>query len=129
MPERSVALTVFLADDSQLICDRVAGLLQASGMVIVGRAGAPQPCIDGILATLPDVVVLDIQLDGGSGLEVLRAVRQVAPATRFVVFSNNSNAGYRERYLRDGADRFLDKNSDFQQLVQAVTACARPAPH
>lgn len=119
-------LKVFLADDSAAIRERVAQLLAARAMDIVGEGETPQACIAGILATHPDVVVLDVQLEGGTGLEVLRGVRQAEPGIAFVVFSNNSHAAYRKRYLGEGAARFLDKSAEFDQLVQAVaSACPR----
>lgn len=124
MPTRNVPVKVFLADDSALIRTRVAAMLGAPVMNIVGQAETPAACIAGILATQPDVVVLDVQLDGGQGLEVLRAVHPVAPRIAFIVFSNNSGPAYRKRYLEAGATRFLDKTAEFDQLPQAVaTAC------
>src|SRR6185369_7403587 len=96
-------------------------LLGSAGMTIVGEAQTPQSSIDAILDVHPDVVVLDIRLEGGSGLQVLRAVRDADPDIGFVVFSNNSGPAYRKRYLGEGADRFLDKSDEFDQLVVAVT--------
>ena len=123
MPERNAPLKVFLADDSSMIRSRVADLLAAAtAMTIVGEAQTPQSSIDGILATLPDVVVLDVQLEGGSGLQVLRAIHLAEPDIAFVVFSNNAGPAYRKRYLSEGAVRFLDKSSEFDQLAQAVAA-------
>jgi len=113
---------VFLADDSAAIRLRVAGMLGARALQVVGEAETPQGCIDGILATHPDVVVLDVQLDGGQGLEVLRAVRGAQPGIAFVVFSNNSGLAYRKRYLGAGAARFLDKSNEIEQLADAVHA-------
>jgi two-component system response regulator DesR len=113
---------VFLADDSAAIRMRVAGMLGERALQVVGEAETPQACIAGILATHPDVVVLDVQLDGGQGLEVLRAVRVAEPGIAFVVFSNNSGAAYRKRYLGAGAARFLDKSAEIDQLAEAVQA-------
>lgn len=115
-----VKVRVFLADDSALIRERVAAMLAARAIDIVGQAETPQDSIDGILAAHPDVVVLDVQLEGGTGLQVLRAVRQVDPGIAFVVFSNNAGPAYRKRYLGEGAQRFLDKTTEFDQLVSAV---------
>ncbi len=118
-------LKVFLADDSELIRTRVAAMLGAPSMSIVGHAETPQGSIDGIQATHPDVVVLDVHLEGGTGLQVLRAVRKSDPGIAFIVFSNNSGPEYRKRYLQEGAARFLDKSTEFDQLPQAVaTVCA-----
>jgi DNA-binding NarL/FixJ family response regulator len=120
MPQSAIPVRVFLVDDSALIRGRVAAMLGAGGMAIVGEAQTPQSSIDGILGVHPDVVVLDVQLEGGSGLEVLRAVRHAAPHIVFVVFSNNAGPAYRKRYLAAGANRFLDKTTEFEQLVPAV---------
>lgn len=125
MRSRQAPLKVFIVDDSALIRDRVAAMLEASAMSVVGRAATPQDAIDGILAASPDVVVLDVQLEGGSGLQVLRAVRQAAPDIAFVVFSSNSGPAYRKRYFGEGAEAFLDKSTEFDQLVQAVAKASR----
>jgi DNA-binding NarL/FixJ family response regulator len=117
-------LRVFLADDSAPIRARVAGLLTPHA-TIVGEAETPQACIASILATRPDVVVLDVQLEGGQGLDVLRAVRAADPAIAFVVFSNNSQPAYRKRYLAAGASRFLDKSTESHDLAAAVGAASR----
>jgi DNA-binding NarL/FixJ family response regulator len=126
MPQRTDSLKVFLADDSALIRTRVAALMATSAMSVVGQAETPQGCIAGILATRPDVVVLDVQLDGGQGLEVLKAVRPAAPDIAFVVFSNNSGPAYRKRYLGAGATCFLDKSAEFDRLPAAVKAARQP---
>jgi two-component system response regulator DesR len=122
MPATQVPVKVFLADDSAMIRDRVAAMLGGREMAIVGQAVTPQASIDGILAAHPDVVVLDVQLEGGTGLQVLRSVRQSAPDIAFVVFSNNAGPAYRKRYLHEGAQRFLDKSSEFDQLADVVAA-------
>jgi DNA-binding NarL/FixJ family response regulator len=122
-------IKVFLADDSDLICDRVEAMLGAAGMAIVGRAQTPQACFDGILATLPHVVVLDVQLDGGTGLEVMQTVRLAVPGVAFIVFSNNSGPAYRRRYLAQGALQFIDKNSEFADLAPAVRDAAQRVVH
>jgi DNA-binding NarL/FixJ family response regulator len=127
MPQSNVPVKVFLADDSAMIRERVAAMLSAKAMSIVGEAVSPQSSIQGILAVHPDVVVLDIQLEGGSGLEVLRAVRLAEPDIAFVVFSNNSGAAYRKRYLAEGACRFLDKTTEFDQLVPAIQTASQHA--
>lgn len=129
MSSNHPSLRVFLADDSPAIRERVNALLGAADMHIVGEGATPQACIDCILGLHPDVVVLDVQLEGGTGLQVLKAVRSADPRVAFVVFSNNSAPGYRKRYLGEGAACFLDKSTEFEQLAAAVTRAGRGAPH
>lgn len=129
MLHQNEPVRVFIAEDSLLIRDRVAVMLGASAMTIVGQAQTPLDSIEGILAAYPDVVVLDAQLDGGSGLQVLRAVRHIAPSIAFVVFSNNSSPSYRQCYLGEGAEDFLDKSHEFDQLVHAVVRASQHAAY
>jgi two-component system response regulator DesR len=107
----------------------VAALLGEHAVSVVGEAATPQACIAGILASQPQVVVLDIQLEGGTGLEVLRSVRQAAPDIAFVVFSNNAGPAYRKRYLVEGAVAFLDKSCDFEHLPRAIAEARARLTH
>jgi DNA-binding NarL/FixJ family response regulator len=122
-------LKVFLADDSLQIRQRVSAILSGAEVAVVGEGTTPATCIAGILDLHPDVVVLDHQLEGGTGLEVLKAVRSADPAVHFVVFSNNSGPAYRRRYLAEGARSFLDKSTEFDQLPQAVASAGRREVH
>jgi DNA-binding NarL/FixJ family response regulator len=123
-PNTMQALKIFIADDSALIRDRVSTMLTKNTMTIAGHASTAQLAIDGILATRPDVVVLDVRLTDSSGLQVLQTVRNVHPEIAFVIFSNESNDSIRQRFLSQGAFCFLDKSSESEQLVRAVQNAA-----
>ena len=125
MVESKVPVKVFLVDDSEPIRSRIARMLGDQAISVVGHGETPQASIDGILALQPDVVVLDIQLQGGTGLDVLRAVRLQAPQIPFIVLSNNAGPAYRKLYRMEGAVRFLDKSADFDQLAQAIKTVSR----
>lgn len=130
MQSSTAVLKVFLAEDSAPIRQRVAATLGEHDIEVVGEGETPDGCIDGILHSHPDVVVLDIHLVGGSGLQVLRAVRRSDPEVAFVVFSNAAEPAYRRRYLAEGASHFIDKSTEFDQLVGAVQqASQRPTHH
>ena len=129
MQSHSASVKVFLADDSPAIRQRIGALLDAAAMDVVGEGATPETCIQGILDSHPDVVVLDHQLEGGTGLQVLKAIRTADPEVAFVVFSNNSAPAYRKRYLGEGASRFLDKSTEFDQLAGAVAEAGRRSVH
>jgi two-component system response regulator DesR len=129
MSNGTASLKVFLAEDSAAIRTRLHGLLGSARMQVVGEAGTPASCITQILALQPDVVVLDIQLDGGSGLQVLQAVRSADPTVAFVVFSNNSETVYRKRYLLEGAAGFVDKSTEFDPLPEALASAGTRTVH
>ncbi len=122
----SPAVKVFLAEDSAPIRERVAAALVARDMQVVGEGATPADCIAGILDSHPDVVVLDIHLEGGTGLQVLQAVRAAGESAGFVVLTNTADSPYRRRYVSQGAAGFLDKLTEFEQLPDAVAAaCVR----
>jgi DNA-binding NarL/FixJ family response regulator len=125
----SQALKVFLAEDSAPIRERLHGVFARAHMDVIGEATTPQGAIDQILALHPDVVVLDVQLEGGGGLQVLKAVRSVDPTVAFVVFSNNSTTVYRSTFLKEGAAGFLDKSTEIDQLPQAVARAGAGTVH
>ncbi|MEJ8836062.1 response regulator [Ramlibacter sp. AN1133] len=129
MPTSNASLKVFLAEDSAPIRERLHGVFARAHMDVIGEAATPEGAIDQILALHPDVVVLDVQLEGGTGMQVLKAVRQADPKVAFVVFSNSSTGVYRNRYLKEGATSFVDKSTEFDQLPQAVASAGARTVH
>lgn len=112
---------VFIVDDSASMRERIAELIHdIKDTVIVGEAESPAKASAGILDTHPDLVVLDIHLSGGSGLDVLRKVHPTSPETIFVVITNHPNPQYRRAYLNAGASYFLDKSSEISSISQIV---------
>jgi DNA-binding NarL/FixJ family response regulator len=129
MSTSTACLKVFLAEDSAPIRERLHGVFARAAMDVVGEAATPAGAIEQILALHPDVVVLDVQLEGGSGLQVLKAVRSANPNVAFVVFSNSPTSVYRRRFLREGAADFLDKSTEFDQLPRAVASASARTVH
>lgn len=128
MQDSAPSPRVFLADDSALSRRRVAEMLTAQGVVVAGQADTPESAVSGILTTQPDVVVLDVQFEKGTGMQVLQAVRKAAPLIPFIILSNHAEAAYRARYLAAGAACFLDKHAEFYRLGGAVTGLVQPRP-
>ena len=114
---------VFLVEDSAPIRARLAEMLgDVEGVAIVGEAATPASAIDGILRTRPDSVVLDLQLIGGSGIEVLRKVCPIAPNIVFIMLTNHADPQYRKICMASGASYFLDKTADFNKVREVIAA-------
>ncbi len=117
---------VFLVEDSLAIRARLAATIRGiEGAELVGEAGRVEEAIDGIRASRPDAVILDLQLEDGSGLEVLRAVHPASPALHVAVLTNYATDQHRRACIDAGAEFFLDKSSDFpriREIVQGWTA-------
>ena len=109
--------SVFLVDDSAPVRERLKELFDIGARVrIVGEADTAARAIVDIKASQPDFVVLDYQLQDGTGLEVLRALRSQAPRTRFIVLTNHASAELQQAFLDAGAQCFLDKSREFARL-------------
>ena len=104
-----------------MLRERLQGILGSiAGAQTVGHAGRVNEAIEAILAARPDLVVLDIQLEDGSGFEVMRAVRATLPQTRFYVLTNFANEAYRRKAESLGARGFFDKSNDIDRLREAI---------
>ncbi len=110
-------LTVFIADDSLIVRERLVTMLdELAGTKVVGQAGNVATAISAILTLKPDVVILDILMPGGSGIDVLQHVKEAEIAPIIIILTNYPFAGYRQKCLQAGADFFLDKTTEFDQI-------------
>ena len=117
------AVKVFLVEDSPLLRERLEKMLSAiPGAQTVGHAPTARGAIAGIEASQPDAVVLDIQLEEGSGFDVMRAVRPKQPQVGFYVLTNFAHEGYRRMAEKLGARGFFDKSKEFEALRAALRA-------
>ena len=98
-------------------------LADIDDLKIVGEAETPIDAIDGILKLKPTCVVLDFQLRGGTGVDVLRAVHPVAPDIAFMVLTNHPTPQYRRLCLGAGAKWFFDKSTEFKKIKDVILSC------
>ena len=114
-------MRVFVADDSAAVRERILALLEEiPGVEIVGHAEDALAARVLVTALRPDVVILDINMPGGSGVEVLHDIKSVSHPPRVIMLTNHSQPQYRHECLAAGAEVFLDKSTEFEKLRQAV---------
>jgi DNA-binding NarL/FixJ family response regulator len=118
IPQRSTRpLRIFIADDSLVIRARLVTLLEdLVGVKLVGQAGNGAETISAIWQLKPDVVILDIRMPVGSGFEVLQIIKQDQARPIVIVLTNHPYSAYRQKCLEAGADFFLDKSTEFDQI-------------
>ena len=91
------------------------------GAALIGEAADADAAIRDILASRPDVVMLDLGLAGGtSGFDVLRAVRPQAPEIDFYMLSNFAADPYRQLAERLGACDFFDKSRELDRVRDLI---------
>jgi DNA-binding NarL/FixJ family response regulator len=108
---------VYLVDDSALIRERLVDMLaDIAGVRVIGQSADPREALTAIRLLSPDTVILDIHLPGKSGIELLKEIKREAPATRVIVFTNSALPQYRKQCLEHGAEHFLSKAREFEEL-------------
>lgn len=110
-------MKVLIADDSIVIVERLVDLLkEVPGVQFVGQAGDVQAAIRSVEEKKPDTLILDLQMPGGSGLDVLRAIRPAHPSLHVMVCTNYNSPQYREECIAAGTDIFVDKSTEFEKI-------------
>jgi DNA-binding NarL/FixJ family response regulator len=121
----SNVMNVFIVEDHawllQLLNDLVLGVPHAR---VVGSADTAQGAIDAILATRPDVVLLDLMLKEGTGFDVLRGVREQIPNTKILVVTSFPNPGIKKACVIGGADGFFDKLLEMDEVRKTLETLA-----
>lgn len=116
---------VFIVDDSAAIRLRLSEMLaRLEGVAVVGEAAGAREAIPAILRLRPDSVLLDLNLYGPTGLDVLKAVRLEAPEIIFIVLTNHAEPQYRRACSAAGARYFLDKTREFERVPEVLTEIA-----
>ena len=119
MPARRTR--VFLVDDHPLVRDWLSNLLREQGDIdICGQAEDARSGLAGIMAADVDVAIVDLSLKGGSGLELIKDVKEQCPATDVIVLSMHEEVSYAERALRAGARGYVTKRESTSQIVDAI---------
>jgi DNA-binding NarL/FixJ family response regulator len=110
---------IFIADDSLIVREHLVTMIEELvGIEIVGQAGTVAKAISAIGKLQPDMVILDIRMPGGSGIDVLQRVKQDEPAPVVIILTNYPYPAYRQKCLQAGADFFLDKSTEFDQTPE-----------
>jgi DNA-binding NarL/FixJ family response regulator len=112
-------IKVFLVDDHRLFRSGVKSEL-GQHVTIVGDAGDVDTAIQGIRATRPDVVLLDVHMPGGGGRAVLEAVRGTHPDVCFLALSVSDAAEDVIQLIRAGARGYVTKSISPDDLVSAI---------
>jgi DNA-binding NarL/FixJ family response regulator len=112
---------VFLVDDHPLVREWLANLIERQDdLTVCGEAGSAAAALAGIGAARADVVIVDITLDGRSGLELIKDLRQQYPAVPVLVLSMHDESLYAERAMRAGARGYIMKREVTKQVIVAI---------
>lgn len=119
-------IRVVLADDHQILVDGLRRLIDATpDMRVVATANDAPSALAAVQRELPDVLVLDLSMPAGGGLEVARRVREIGIPTKIVVLTMWAEERYILEAVRLGVAGYVLKRSADRDLIEAIRAVAR----
>jgi DNA-binding NarL/FixJ family response regulator len=120
-------MKVYIADNfppiRQYLEDLIASHvdLKDQGIEVIGQTGDVSEAVRDIPQLNPDVVILDISMSGGSGIDVLERIRKVNKSSPVIIMlTNYPFPQYRKRCMELGADYFFDKSKEFQKIAEVL---------
>jgi DNA-binding NarL/FixJ family response regulator len=121
----SAPITVLLVDDHELIRNGLAGVFELEqDMTIIATAGSVVEALRKFDELQPDVVVADLQLQDGTGLDIVRSIRKVSNTTGLVVLTMHSGDDQIFAAMQAGASGFVGKDAPSSEVVRAARHAA-----
>src|SRR5437660_4900169 len=119
-------MQVLILDDLAIVLFRLAAMVESVKHVsVVGQAQGATQGIMAMRCLRPDLVILDIQMPDGDGVAVLEAAKQLAPAPAVMMLTNYVDDYHRLRCRAAGADFFLDKSKEFEEIPEILRGLMR----
>lgn len=117
--------TVLVVDDDTLMRELLKAILRDEGFNVVGEAKDGQGALSQLGRLSPDVVCLDVNMPGMSGLEVLKAIQTAAPATKVVMVTGDATMGTVREAVSYGAAGYVIKPFKAGRVGPAIRAALK----
>ncbi|MBK8567427.1 MAG: response regulator transcription factor [Saprospiraceae bacterium] len=112
---------ILLADDHQIILDGLRDIIESTtDFLVVGRAVNGKAAVSAVAASLPDLLLMDLNMPGMDGLEVLKEVRQRFPKVKVLVLTMYDSVELAKKALSMGANGYLLKEHGKDELLTAL---------
>jgi DNA-binding NarL/FixJ family response regulator len=113
--------TVFVVDDHPIVRQGLTLLIdQESDLTVCGEAEEMHSALSAIQAVRPDILIVDISLNGPDGLELLKNIRITSPRLPVLILSMHDESIYAERALRAGANGYIMKQEATEKVLVAL---------
>ena len=119
-------MKLLIVDDSTVIRERLRTMINDIGNIeIAGEARNYKEAMEAISTTAPDIVILDINMPGKNGLDILLDIKLMVHPFIVIMMSNYSDFYYRNLCEKMGADYFFDKTTEFEKIPEVLSALER----
>lgn len=117
---------IFIVDDHPLLRQGLAQLInQEEDLICIGEGEDAKSALNGIEKNTPDVAIVDISLNGTSGIELTKDILTKSPKTLVLMLSMYDESVYLERSLRAGARGYLVKRDTTEHVITAIQTVLR----
>jgi DNA-binding NarL/FixJ family response regulator len=114
-------LRVLLVDDHEVVRSGIRAMLESTDdIVVAGEAGTAREAVERAAAVLPDVIVMDVRLGDGSGIEATREIRAARPVTQVLMLTSFADEEALFASIMAGASGYVLKQIHGAELVNAI---------
>lgn len=119
-------LRIILADDHTLLRKTLVSFLESHDeFIVIGEAANGEEALQRTIELTPDVLILDLNMPGKGGLDVLPEIRAAAPSVKVLVLTGRAEDGYIMRALRAGAHGYILKSAEESELLEGIGKVAQ----
>lgn len=119
-------VTVFIADDHPILRIGLSMYLESrQNIKIVGEADNGFDAVNAINENPPDVVLMDVDMPGLTGIEAIRVLRKTLPDLKIIVLSTYTKKDYIQEAMLEGANGYVAKNTKIDELIKIIEDFAR----
>ena len=116
--DKKAAMRLLIVDDSEIVRERLKTMLsEVPEVEIIGQAKDQREARELMDTQHHDVVIADVQMPGGGGMDLLREVKKRQKPPMLIVLTNQSYPQYRKKCMEAGADFFFDKSAEFDKVA------------
>lgn len=121
-------LSIGIVDDSEIIRERIVQRIsKCEKLQIVWEADTVEKTYGCCTSVEPSVVILDIQLPDGSGIDILEKIKAENPGVKVIMLTNYPSLPFRKKCVAAGADYFFDKSTEFEKVFEVLKQMASSA--
>ncbi len=119
-------LSVFIIDDHPVIRHGVSSVLKKKGNIkVIGEAKDAQSALKMLKTLQPDVIILDITLEGISGIDLIPKIKERVENTAIIIYSMHQDLGHIHRAIKAGALGYILKSDEISDLTNATVEVTR----
>lgn len=119
-------LRLLIVENHKIVREGLKLMIQLQDdMEVVGETGNGETSVEIARQLLPDIVLMDISLEGCSGLKATKRIKRICPQVKVLTLTRHEDDGYIQQQIRAGASGYISKQSAPSELINAIRAVGR----